>query len=309
MSFLKKQMQKTNKIITHNGSYHTDDVFACATLILLFEKKGEKYEVLRTRDESIVASGDYVFDVGGIYDPDNNRFDHHQPGGAGKRENGIEYASFGLVWKKYGLEVSNSEDIAQIIEGKLCQPIDARDNGIDISTQIFKDIRGYSLSDIFNAFRPIWTEENDKSLFDSFMQCVALAKLILMKEIEKSELFIQYEHKVLEAYEKSEDKRIVILEEKSPRDNLVALTKLPEPLFVVYPRSDNVSWSAEAVRENNFSYKNRKNFPEAWAGFKGDELSEVSGVPDALFCHRGLFLVTAKSKEGAIKLAQLSLTN
>ena len=85
------------KIVTHNAKFHTDDVFAVATLLILYPGA----EVIRTRDESIIKMADIVVDVGQVYDAGNNRFDHHQVGGAGKRENGIQYASFGLVWKKF----------------------------------------------------------------------------------------------------------------------------------------------------------------------------------------------------------------
>jgi uncharacterized UPF0160 family protein len=40
---------------------------------------------------------------------------------------------------------------------------------------------------------------------------------------------------------------------------------------------------------------------------KDEELQKISGVSDATFCHRGLFLAGAKSKEGAIKLAEIAL--
>jgi uncharacterized UPF0160 family protein len=43
-----------------------------------------------------------ILDVGDIYNPDQFRFDHHQAGGAGKRENDISYASCGLIWKHFG---------------------------------------------------------------------------------------------------------------------------------------------------------------------------------------------------------------
>lgn len=36
-----------------------------------------------------------VVDIGGVYDLETNHFDHHQIGGAGKRENGIPYAAIG----------------------------------------------------------------------------------------------------------------------------------------------------------------------------------------------------------------------
>ena len=81
------------KIITHSGSFQADDIFAVAILLLAV---GES-EVVRTRDKDQIALADYVVDVGMIYDPAQNRFDHHQPGGAGERPNGIPHASSGLV--------------------------------------------------------------------------------------------------------------------------------------------------------------------------------------------------------------------
>ena len=92
-------MNKT-KLVTHNNSFHADDVFATATLLLVLKKNIDEVEIIRTRDRSLFESGDYVYDTGGIYDEEKNRFDHHQEGMAGERENGIPYSSFGLVWKK-----------------------------------------------------------------------------------------------------------------------------------------------------------------------------------------------------------------
>src|SRR3990167_4593464 len=113
-------------LVTHNGSFHTDDVFAAAALILYLEKTNNDFsaqggpasgwEVIRTRNPKIIEEGDYVFDVGEVYNEKNNRFDHHQPGGAGKRQNGIEYSSFGLVWKKFGVEICESERVADLID-------------------------------------------------------------------------------------------------------------------------------------------------------------------------------------------------
>ena len=47
--------------------------------------------------------------------------------------------------------------------------------------------------------------------------------------------------------------------------------------------------------------------PEAWAGLSGDELREVTGVPDAVFCHKGRFIAVAESGEGALDLADAAL--
>lgn len=61
-------------IITHNGKFHTDDVFACAILKYIFDD----INIIRTRDESIINDSDsYIIDVGGEYDG-VKKFDHHQ---------------------------------------------------------------------------------------------------------------------------------------------------------------------------------------------------------------------------------------
>src|SRR5690348_4673081 len=102
--------KKEVKIVTHSGNFHTDDIFAVATLFLLLEKD-HTLLVTRSRDMETIAAADYVVDVGGEYDPAQNRFDHHQINGGGQRDNGIPYASFGLVWKHFGSVVSQSEEI------------------------------------------------------------------------------------------------------------------------------------------------------------------------------------------------------
>src|SRR3989344_8466592 len=97
------------RIVTHNGRFHIDELFGIAAVMLAYPGK---HQVLRTRDMEVVASADVVIDVGGIYDPSKNRFDHHQEGGAGLRENGVPYSSFGLVWQKFGEQLSGSKDSA-----------------------------------------------------------------------------------------------------------------------------------------------------------------------------------------------------
>ena len=163
MSYLRNFMMKNNKkLITHNGSFHSDDVFACATLCLMLEKKGEQFDIIRTRDNEIIRTGDYVFDLGNMYDEEKNRFDHHQIGGAGGRENGIEYSSFGLVWKKFGAEICESQKVADMIDNKLVAPVDAFDNGIDLYKNNFGNILPYTVKDVLSVFSPTSLEDMDK---------------------------------------------------------------------------------------------------------------------------------------------------
>ncbi len=295
--------QANKKLITHNGSFHTDDIFAAAVLSIYLESKGEKFEIIRTRDEEIIKTGDYIFDVGGVYDAEKNRFDHHQTGGAGQNPHGLEYSSLGLVWEKFGADVAPGEQAAKIIEKKLCAPIDAWDNGQDLveSTQ---EVAPYYLQHIFYAMLPTW-KESDQNLDEIFLECVALARTVLAREIVQARDMVEAEEKIIEVYQNSTDKKIIVLDKNYPFEYV--LIKYPEPLFVVYPRKAGDSWGAKAVRKNPKIFENRKNFPASWAGLRDLELQKISGVADAMFCHRALFTAVAKTKEGAIKLAQIAV--
>lgn len=297
-----KLFKQRVKLVTHNGSFHTDDVFAAAVLIMHLERKGEKYEITRTRDEKIIAAGNYVFDVGGVYDESQNRFDHHQPGGAGRRaESGIEYSSVGLVWQKFGRNLCK-EQAVKIIDNRLIAPIDAFDNGIEL-VENKMEISPYLLQHITGAMHPTWKEEtleNDVM----FSRCVDFAKEILSREIIQAEHSIEAEQKIVDAYTSAPDKRLIILDKHYPFEYV--LHHYPEPLFVIYPRP-NGDWGIRTVHPTPKTFKNRKDFPRSWAGLRDLELRQITGVPDAVFCHKGLFLAVAKSKEGAIELAELAL--
>lgn len=306
MNYLKNQMMKTikiNKLVTHDGPFHSDDIFACATISLFLEKKKEKFKIIRTRDEKIINNGDYVFDIGGIYNEKKDIFDHHQKGGAGKRENGIEYSSFGLVWKKFGKELTGSEKVAELIDKHLVAPVDAHDNGFELVENKY-DISPYFIQHFFISMRPTWKEKNVNN-DEMFLKSVKIAKEILSREIIQNKDFVVAEEKIVSIYENSEDKRIIILDENYPHENV--LSNFPEPLFVVYPKTNKVFWGVEAVRDDIKTFKNRKDLPVSWAGLSNGELQKITNVPDAVFCHRGLWITVAKSKEGAIKLAQIAV--
>jgi len=114
----------------------------------------------------------------------------------------------------------------------------------------------------------------------------------------------------LEYYNNAKDKRIVIAENDFPRYLLQnTLSKLLEPLYLVYPSSKSSAWKVEAIRISLETMESRKYFPESWRGLmeKDGKLKEVTGVSDAIFCHQNGFYLTAKSKEGAIELAEKAL--
>jgi len=304
MNSIKKLFKKRKILVTHSGSFHTDDIFACATLFLVLEKKKEIGKVIRTRDIEKIKKADYVFDVGGIYDSEKNRFDHHQKGGAGQRKNGILYSSFGLVWQKYGKKLCRSIEVAEIIDQNLVSPVDAFDNGIDLFN-LQQEISPYLIQHFFLAMRPAGHEKNKKTNLIMFLKSVKIAQEILKREIAHAEEIIFLEKKLESIYNKLQDKRILILEEDLHNDEI--LCKFKELLFVIYPRRSDDTWAIRAVRKNPRNFENRKNLPEGWAGKKDQDLIKATQVEDAVFCHNALFLAVAKSKEGAVKLAEQAL--
>jgi|ERR1035437_634934 uncharacterized UPF0160 family protein len=296
-------------IATHNGSFHTDDVFAVATLKLFLGE--EEVKVVRTRDQALFTTADYCVDVGGVYDPKTRRFDHHQTGGAGIRDNGIPYASFGLVWEEYGEVISGSKTVADAIDERLVQPIDAVDNGVNIVKPIYKNVSSYTISDFLMSYKKVGVN-SDEELYQTFIELVILAKGLLNREIKNEKISESLRNEIEEAYRDSERKEIIILSKPNIRHNYrVVLSKHREPIYVVYQGLDSVDkgWKVEAVPISVDTFEHRKGFPKSWAGKTDAELAKLTGVEDVLFSHNSGFMTAVKNKEGAIKIAEIALNS
>lgn len=298
---------KKTKIITHDSRFHADDVFAVAVLDLVFNGK---IKVTRTRDEKLINKADIVLDVGNVYNPEKNRFDHHQKEGAGVRENGIPYASFGLIWKHFGRRLCE-ENVWQYIENKIVQPIDAGDNGISTFIKDSKyNVFPYIVPDMLYTFMPSWKESQDMD--KPFLEAVEIAKRILQREILRATHSFESEKIILECYENSEDKRMIVIDKRykfSDEDIGRVLNSKPEVLFFLKYRPEHDQWSAKAMRIVPDDFPSRKPFPKEWAGLSDEELQKFSGVSDAIFCHRGLFMAVAKSLDGALAMARKAVEN
>lgn len=293
------------KIATHNAKFHTDDVFAVATLLIMLGK--ENCEIARTRDEGVINSAEYVVDVGNIYDFARNRFDHHQIEGAGKRENGIPYASFGLVWKHFGEKVCTSRSMADEIDRVLVAPIDAIDNGFDISKPVISGLYQVDVNSIVNLFRP--TRSEPQLWDEKFIECVDWAIFVIKRETALVRDAEEARQIVKDAYDASQDKRVIVVGEEHDLGREVVssvLSELPEPLYAVLFRHDAKNWQVVAMRKAD-SMESKKPLPELWRGKRDQELISTTNVGDAVFCHRGGFMCLAGSKEGALELANKAL--
>jgi uncharacterized UPF0160 family protein len=282
-------------IVTHNGNFHADDVFSIAALKKVFPS----FNLIRTRDLALIEKADIVIDVGGEYNPESGRFDHHQRGGAGERENGIPYSSFGLIWQKYGLEIcQGNQEVANAVDSGLVSKIDAIDCG-----HVEGIYNGISLSQTISMFNPTWQED---SHFDTcFDEAVDFALRVLTRFIASANGGISAKDLVAKAIDSAEDPRVIVLEKYIPWKRTVhALSD--EALYILYP-SPSGQWRIQTVPVELGSFEDRKPLPKAWAGLSDDALKEVTGIDDAMFCHNGLFIAGAESFESTMKMAAIAL--
>ena len=67
------------KVVTHSGTFHADEILACAT-IRYFTGSAQKQDIIRTFEvaEYLTDPEVCVLDIGRHYDPGTGNFDHHQ---------------------------------------------------------------------------------------------------------------------------------------------------------------------------------------------------------------------------------------
>jgi len=282
-------------IVTHNGNFHADDVFSIAALKHIFSS----FKLIRTRDVELISMADVVVDVGGEYNPQTDRFDHHQRGGAGERENGIPFSSFGLIWQKYGLDIcQGNQDVANAVDAGLVSTIDAIDCG-----HVEGVTKGITLSHTISMFNPTWQE--DSHFDECFDEAVDFASRVLTRFIALANGGISAREIVAKAIENAADPRVIVLEKYTPWKRTVhALSE--EALYMVYP-SQTGQWRIQTVPVEIGSFENRKSLPKEWAGLSDNELKDITGIDDAMFCHNGLFIAGAESFESTMKMASMAL--
>jgi uncharacterized UPF0160 family protein len=301
--------QKKIRVAVHTGKFHSDDVFSVAAISLYLKIKPEKLDIKRTRDSEIIKKADYVFDVGFVNDGET-RFDHHQKEGAGLRSDGIPYASFGSMWKRFGESICGSREVSDRIDKKIIEPLDADDSGVNITKCLFDGVTQFTVSDIIYHFNPTG-KEGLGDIDNSFLKAVIFARNILEREIKRAKDIIE-EFKVAKEilekkYNETEDKRIIIIEGDISWREIV--NKFKEPLFVIKKNTSDNTWRVYGVRDDLSIFENRKDLPENWAGKEKEELSLITGVKDAMFCHMDRFVCAAKTFDGAMEMAKIAVNN
>jgi uncharacterized UPF0160 family protein len=298
------------RLITHDGQFHADEVLATSLLLTIFPDA----KIVRTRDGDLIrgaAPEDVVYDVGGTFDANGNRFDHHQPG-APRRPDGAPLSAFGLIWahfsedylRRIGIAENSLAGVSEAIDASLVRGIDLLDNGaLDPST--LGPAAEITLPSLIADLNPAFDAEAPEAETEAFEAAVRLAGSALAARARQEESRLRARREVLDQVRAQGEGPVLELARGMPYRRALTEAGADEILFVIHPRKSD--WVVAAVSRDERGYERRLDLPEAWAGLEGRALAEATGVDDAIFCHRGRFLAVAGSREGAMSLARMAL--
>jgi len=291
-------MNQTNfitprSLALHDGAFHADDVAACALLLLC--DCIDRNKIIRSRNPSLIADCEYVCDVGGTYDPENKRFDHHQISYQGP----LSSAGMILLYLTNTKQLSQEE--ADLFNNSLIKGIDAHDNGKD------PQIPGYcSFSNIISNFTPIHYDASD----DEYSQAFFSAVQFTLQHLKRLQTRFRY----------TKECRKIVAEAMAPQNVYLFFDK-PIPWmemffslggnshpakFVIMPTADH--WKLRCIPPSQTQkMQMRHPLPAEWAGLLEEELQKISGISGAIFCHKSRFISVWKTKEDALKALTLTL--
>lgn len=307
-------------IVTHGGKFHADDAWAVATLKVLYPDA----DLVRTRDPAIIATADFVIDVGGVWDPAGGRFDHHQKGFSGARPSGVPYASAGLVWREYGARCvaalaerhagqriadDMAQQIAYAIDNDVVQYLDLSDVGAARNAP-----GGYGLSAVVSGYNPNWLDEErlgygeaaDAFRLAQFERALAFLTDVMANAV-KYRVGAALAVEQVRRAEVLEGGRLLYLKNGALPWTTVVRKEMPRVLFVISHNLNEQRYMLHTVPVSVDSFEARADLPAEWAGLRDADLAAVTGVADAGFCHNGRFIAAAKSYEGIYLMALQAL--
>ncbi len=318
-------------IATHDGTFHADETTACAILTYLFENSS----IIRSRDPVELEKADIVIDVSNIND--EKHFDHHSKEFKLCRENGVKYATAGLMWNKFGHEYLKAvaqrelefrpsakviDNAFKRIDEDIMTMIDLNDNGQltsyvdEISAPENEHEREIvnKLNELYQATADIpfivammnlpnkVGSDQDKS----FNQTVKMLKNILVNCAINALHTESGVAKVIEAYAGGE---ILIMHERLPWTSAVLNNPeiFKECLIAVYP-DRNQRWRVQSLPVSKAQrFKNRLSAPADWRGLNDTDLDRVTGLKNTTFIHKSGFTGGAQTFDDNLALAKLWL--
>jgi len=135
-------------------------------------------------------------------------------------------------------------------------------------------------------------------------------RCVINHAIKSSEGWVADREKVTHA-DTALEGRVLVLEQFAQwTDHVFRRPDHPGLLYVVFP-SLRGGWQIQQMPAEPGSFQGRKPLPEAWGALRGEALAKVTGLPlgddPAVFCHAGLFIGGAATKEDVLDMAKLAI--
>lgn len=342
----RKRLEASTKVIaTHSGTFQADEALG----VWLLRNTPTYYNspVVRTRDPDIYNSADIVIDVGGTYNHDEKKYDHHQRDYNERFEPKVELlmggqtdeiprctklSASGLVYRHYGRDVImsiyptlSSEDLEKVyikVYNQFMETIDAIDTGVEMLPSdvqmVYRDNTG--LSSRISRLNARWNENNsgdeqDKRFEKAVAACGDDFTSIVTKIVE-SDLPARaiVEKAFLNRKEIDSSGEIVCLESgglpwKGHLYNLEKEYNSDDDSLVKYVLYTDQSgmWRIQAVTVENQAFENRLSLPEEWRGVRDEDLTKVAGIQGCRFCHAAGFIGGNDTFEGVLEMAKIAL--
>ena len=296
-------------LITHSGGFHADELLSSVILTRLFPQA----ELVRSRDTAWTtpAPDKIIYDVGRAYDADAQIFDHHQRPNP-LREDGQPYSSFGLIWAHYGRDYlrafgvpdADIDDIHSSFDNGFVLPIDLVDNG-DLAPATAGQLAGLTLPALLGTLKPVFDDRSADADDRAFADALPIARAFIEGSIAGKAAKRRAEAVVLEAIAQAGQSRVLELPMGMPFRKAIETAGADHMLFVVHPRDSD--WAITGIRLSGDGFEQRADLPAAWAGLTDDALEAACGVKGAKFCHNGLFIAVASTREAALEMADLAV--
>ncbi|WP_339760629.1 MYG1 family protein [uncultured Sulfitobacter sp.] len=296
-------------LVTHSGGFHADELLSSVILTRLFPQA----ELVRSRDAkwTTAAPDKIIYDVGREYDADAQIFDHHQRPNP-LREDGQPYSSFGLIWAHYGRDYlrafgvpdADIDDIHSSFDTGFVLPIDLVDNG-DLAPAAAGQLAGLTLPALLGTLKPVFDDRSPDADDRAFAAALPIARAFIEGSIAGKAAKRRAEATVLEAITQAGPSRVLELPMGMPFRKAIETAGADHLLFVVHPRDSD--WAITGIRLSGDGFEQRADLPAAWAGLTDDALEAACGVKGAKFCHNGLFIAVASTREAALEMADLAV--
>ena len=268
--------QDALKIITHDGTFHADELFSIALLLKFDKTEQQEIQIVRTRDVEFLSlyhdfSDVFIIDIGNDYNPELRNFDHHQDDEQFKSK-----ASIRLVFEYLMYQGKIEHDTGNHLWENLLLLINRWDLGLE---QEFVNYYHRPLPSLIASYNR--SGSDIKTEHQQFLKALNFAGECIENELSSFQLLNSARRGLLRS--RNINSFTLLFDDENPKYQ-VLLKQRRGIRFFIFPHKDNWAVSAVDARKN--------------------PLPKVVDDSELVFRHKDHFLAVFKTKEAAIRFLE-----